>query len=252
MPRLRIGTTVASCLVIFAAAVAGAAAQTATTGAPGKPLPLLQLVHPKSKAKLRAHPRIAAKFAKKARLKRRIAKRMPAKRHKAVVEASRAPTTAPAPVPAATAATAKPENIWPAVNGATPDTGPGGMAALAPRSAPAVATEPVIDTEPDAIMGTSHIVQPATPDDVLAAGNQQPATKTAPPANPVAAQIATADRAAPKPARVMMVKPAAQSDPSPVGSASWIAHVLAALGGAITAGAVAWFLIGPAPRRTYG
>ncbi len=37
-----------------------------------------------------------------------------------------------------------------------------------------------------------------------------------------------------------------------VGSASWIAQVLAALGGAIAAGAVAWFLIGSGPVRTYG
>ena len=37
-----------------------------------------------------------------------------------------------------------------------------------------------------------------------------------------------------------------------VGSASWIAQVLAALGGAIAAGTVAWFLIGSGPQRTYG
>jgi hypothetical protein len=29
---------------------------------------------------------------------------------------------------------------------------------------------------------------------------------------------------------------------------SWIAHVLAALGGAFAAGTIAWFLIGPASR----
>ena len=37
-----------------------------------------------------------------------------------------------------------------------------------------------------------------------------------------------------------------------IGSASWIAQVLAAFGGAVTAGAVAWFLIGGGPVRTYG
>jgi|SRR5271169_706068 len=37
-----------------------------------------------------------------------------------------------------------------------------------------------------------------------------------------------------------------------IGSASWITQVLAALGGAIAAGAVAWFLIGAGPVRTYG
>jgi hypothetical protein len=41
-------------------------------------------------------------------------------------------------------------------------------------------------------------------------------------------------------------------DESAVGGASWIAQVLAALGGAVAAGAVAWFLIGGGPVRTYG
>jgi hypothetical protein len=41
-------------------------------------------------------------------------------------------------------------------------------------------------------------------------------------------------------------------DTSAVGSASWIAQVLAALGGAIAAGTVAWILIGAGPVRSYG
>ena len=45
---------------------------------------------------------------------------------------------------------------------------------------------------------------------------------------------------------------AAHEDKNPVGSASWIAQVLAALGGAIAAGSVAWFLIGASPQRMYG
>ena len=40
--------------------------------------------------------------------------------------------------------------------------------------------------------------------------------------------------------------------PNEVGSTSWILQVLAALGGAVTAGTVAWFLIGGTPQRTYG
>jgi hypothetical protein len=36
-----------------------------------------------------------------------------------------------------------------------------------------------------------------------------------------------------------------------IGSIAWIAQVLAALGGAVTAGVVAWFLIGAGPARTY-
>ena len=38
----------------------------------------------------------------------------------------------------------------------------------------------------------------------------------------------------------------------PLGSATWIAQVLAAIGGAVAAGSVAWFLIGYAPQRSYG
>lgn len=45
--------------------------------------------------------------------------------------------------------------------------------------------------------------------------------------------------------------PPAGKTTDPVGSASWIAQVLAALGGAVVAGAVAWFLIGGGPVRTY-
>jgi hypothetical protein len=49
-----------------------------------------------------------------------------------------------------------------------------------------------------------------------------------------------------------MVMAAAHEDENQVGSASWIAQVLAALGGAIAAGSVAWFWIGASPRRMYG
>ncbi len=238
MPRIRIGTTSASLLLFMAVTVGGASAQTATAGSPGKPLPLLQIVHQKSKAKLRSHPMMAVKFAKKTHRKRRIAKHILAKTRKAVVPAPRAPA------PAATAAL--PENIWPAAGAATP----GGMAALAPQPAPAsVSTEPVVDTDPDEIVTNGHIVQAASPDEVnpadLAADNPQKAAKAAVAHNPVA----------PAPVvHAMIVKPTtpAAQNPTPVGSASWIAHVLAALGGAIAAGAVAWFLIGPAPQRNYG
>jgi hypothetical protein len=36
------------------------------------------------------------------------------------------------------------------------------------------------------------------------------------------------------------------------GSASWIAHVLLALGGALATGAIAWLLISPAASRSFG
>jgi hypothetical protein len=47
-------------------------------------------------------------------------------------------------------------------------------------------------------------------------------------------------------------QPASDQNATTVGSASWTAQVLAALGGAIAAGLVAWFLLGTGPVRTYG
>jgi hypothetical protein len=90
MPRLRIGSSAACCLLFLAATATGASAQTATADAPGKPLPLLQIVHQQSKSKI--HPGIAAKSVKKTHLKRRIAKRIPVATDDAVMPASQAPT----------------------------------------------------------------------------------------------------------------------------------------------------------------
>lgn len=40
-------------------------------------------------------------------------------------------------------------------------------------------------------------------------------------------------------------------EPDPVGSSAWVAQLLAAVGGAMAAASVAWFLIGSAPQRSY-
>ncbi|HXD12761.1 MAG TPA: hypothetical protein VNU65_01195 [Xanthobacteraceae bacterium] len=61
---------------------------------------------------------------------------------------------------------------------------------------------------------------------------------------------AEAESAAAETATVAVARP--QPERSPVGSASWIMQILAALGGAFAAGSAAWFLIGSAPQRTYG
>jgi hypothetical protein len=49
-----------------------------------------------------------------------------------------------------------------------------------------------------------------------------------------------------------MAQGSSAQDSSMLGGVAWIAQVLAALGGALTAGIVAWFLIGAEPVRTYG
>jgi hypothetical protein len=53
-----------------------------------------------------------------------------------------------------------------------------------------------------------------------------------------------------KPAVQAMVATPAHTNP--IGSPSWIAQVLAAFGGAVAAGSVAWFLIGSTPQRMQG
>jgi hypothetical protein len=64
------------------------------------------------------------------------------------------------------------------------------------------------------------------------------------------------------PAMTEMTEPAAKSDSTgatvsqaqsaEIGSTSWFLQAMAALGGAVAAGSVAWFLIGSAPQRMYG
>jgi hypothetical protein len=258
VPGIRIFTAGASFLLFLAVTLGPAAAQSTTAVPAGKPLPLLQFVHAKSKAKLPTHPSRAAKAArtkvkfartrKTARktVRRRIAKRIFAKPHKDIADAR--PTQAP------TAATS-PENVWPPADAAAPGgpaadtTAPNRMAGIAPNQAPAaVTTEQVTDTDPDQIMAGGHSVQTVLPNGLnhadLAAGDVKQAAKTT-----------VANAVPPKPVfHAMVVKADADSvsSSSPIGSASWIAHVLAALGGALAAGVVAWFLISPAPGRTYG
>jgi hypothetical protein len=99
-----------------------------------------------------------------------------------------------------------------------------------------------------------------------------PSTEHVTPANPV--QIAQVDTVSPVdvapdqphdavnttkasspapsgPIQQVMVATAEPRNPNPVGSPIWIAHVLAALGGAMAAAAVAWALINPLPVRSY-
>jgi hypothetical protein len=72
------------------------------------------------------------------------------------------------------------------------------------------------------------------------------------PAATTTAAAVQSDVIEPAPAAEAVVAAQAPRSTSPVGSASWFAQVLAALGGAVAAGSAAWFLIGSAPQRTYG
>ncbi len=130
-----------------------------------------------------------------------------------------------------------PENVWPQPDRTTPVN----TAATEQAAAPAPDDPPL-----SAIVVNGQTVKIASPDDVndidLAADDRNAA-----PAAP-----APSDRAGMVPEAVPVVATATRADANTVGSASWIAQVLAALGGAIAAASVAWFLIGTGPQRMYG
>jgi hypothetical protein len=242
MPRIRIATAGASILFFLAVTLGSAAAQSETTGPVGKPLPLLQFTQHKGKMRPPLHPKLAAVVEKKKKpFRERIARHVAAKPHRAIVDARPAPAPAPPPVPVASAA--MPENGWPTASAGPPD------AMLTPdQPPPSVTTEPTVNADPDQIVTGGHSVQAALPNGLDQAAH---------PAAPMKTQVKTTATASAAPApvvhaMVVRAEPRNSGPPSPIGSASWIEHVLAALGGAIAAGAVAWFLINPAPERRYG
>ncbi len=142
------------------------------------------------------------------------------------------------------------------------------MEGLTPSpTAPAIiASEPVASANPnEALAGAYHMVQ-------VAPQVTPPSTAQVTPPNTV--QVAQANTAAPTdiatnqprdaanaakasnpveswPAKQVMVATAEPQNPNPVGGPTWIVHVLAALGGAIAAGAFTWFLINPLSARSY-
>ena len=230
--------------VLFAVAIGSAAAQ--EQGSAGKPLQLLQFARHEARA---PHARTVEKLAKHAEVKRHIAKKTAAKHHKIfaavhshalhphrVAVAEAAPVPAPAPKAVQSAPAAAQPAIWPAVNSATP----GSIAVPAPPAAPQnVKTEPVLTDAPNAIATDGKVAQAAPPPETNApavAADPHPAAAAPAPAQPAAAA---------PPVRAMLAKPLpADSDAkNPIGSAPWLLQVLAALGGALAAGAVAWFLI---------
>jgi hypothetical protein len=134
---------------------------------------------------------------------------------------------------------APPTAVWPVADAATPaESAPAAPAESAPSDA----------TTPSTVVVGGQTVQVVAPDEInqidLAADDETP-TAAARFEAPDAAPAAQTVFAAP-------VHEDGSHSQSPVGSASWFAQVLAALGGAFTAGTVAWFLIGSGPVRTYG
>jgi len=210
------GVTLIACSLIV---VAGAGAQTAT--APGKPIDLLHVSSQSDKAK----PRVPHGHKKLSRAghKTHLAAARP-KRHHHLAHLARH-----APIVAAAAPTPAPPPAWsdtPASTGDAPAATPP-MAPMAFASAASGPSELTVGGQ------TVQMVSPEGANDMDLAADTN--------------DVATAE-----PAKQSLFAAQAPISSLPVGSATWIAQVLAALGGAVAAGAVAWFLIGYAPQRSYG
>jgi hypothetical protein len=240
MLRIRIASAaVIGTIAVVSLSASGAGAQTATAVQPGKPLALLAGLRPpheplhETKAIARAgkHGQTVRKQAAK-KSSAKIAGK-PGKRNHHSFAAMEPPEPAAQPTPAA-------DNAWPIVN--APATAEA-AAAPPPQSASAQTDDEPAMSE---IVVGGQTVQVDSADQVneidLAANDRQDAVPSA------AANDGT--EAAPAPAARSLLFAPVEEKASPVGSASWIAQVLAALGGALAAGGAAWFMIGSGPVRT--
>jgi hypothetical protein len=220
--------------LVVAATANGAMAQSGAP-VPGRPLSLLAGLLPPHDTKAAAHAKTAHRTARKTvatrTVEHRVAKaKLASKRHHDVAAAEAATP------PVQTEPAALPDNAWPA----PAPVPPADVAATpAPQTAPANA-----DMQPSEVVVEGQTVQIASPDQVnaldLAADNHTDAAAM------------PADRADAAAHTQTVLAAPVHVEASPVGSPSWIAQVLAALGGAVAAGSVAWFLIGSGPVRTYG
>jgi hypothetical protein len=241
MLSVRFVTVSAVILLFWGLAADRAAAQTASTETPGKPMQILQIVEKPAKA-MKPHAQMRSGGSHKIH-------------HYARAESKRPH------LPVQTAA-APADSVSPPINSAPP------IDVAAAEPVPQLAPTPSDPTPGELVIG-SQTVKVASPDAVndidLAAKdpNPQPSTEapsatTSTPAATTAAANAlpSSDGAEPMPKSDSTNAAPAPSSPgspgSPVGSTSWLLQVFAALGGAVAAGSVAWFLIGSTPQRTYG
>ena len=219
---------VAAGALISVMTVGGAMAQTATDTGAGKPIQLLQVATQPDKTKSKPHAKRIMKI-------RTAAKRTGRRHHLA---AERPIHVAEAAKPAAPAAA--PADVWANV---TPVTAPATVASAAP--APQLAAAAPESTPSELVVGgqTVHVVSPDDANEIDRAADAQIIPSVAAKQSAVAPAAPAADTA---------TIALAHEQTSNVGTASWIAQILAALGGAVAAGAAAWFLMGSAPQRTYG
>jgi hypothetical protein len=226
MRRIRILTALAALSIMTAG---GAAAQAETDTAPGNPIPLLKILAKPDKTRTK----IPGK-----RVGRRVDKTHMATKTRALLY--RSAKARPA-APSAAADDALPTNVAAAPSAAPP-------AQLAAASPPP--TAPFAEPMPSELVVGGRTVQVTAPDNVNAIDEAAGTQRVAASAATAAARLS--DGAEAEPASETPTVARAQPERSPVGSASWIMQILAALGGAFAAGSAAWFLIGSAPQRTYG
>jgi hypothetical protein len=244
MLSIRIVSAIGGAVIASVLTIGGATAQSAASGQAGQPLALLAGLkppheHKTHQAKTSAHAKAAFRTGK------RVAAGKPARNIKLASRAHRAILAAqPVDPSTQTTADALPENAWPSQPATSAQTAPSDAAQQTDNTAPAPeAAAADIQATPSAVVVDGQTVDVATPDQVnaidLAADEHHDAA-------------ISDERANPEPPAQRILAAPVHKDGSPVGSASWIAQVLAAFGGAVAAGAVAWFLIGGGPQRMYG
>jgi hypothetical protein len=278
---LRIVTTGAVSLVL---AAGSASAQIATT-APGKPLSLLQ-IYPKNEDAAAVKPHHRARYARRRVARTHVANQTTGATRHTYMEVQPAPepqqtaATQPAATPrtttqsaaptsaAVTAAAATPlatttpapANIWPAPNATLP--GAEALTPAPPAALAAASNEPTAAANQNEMLTAAyHTVQVTPPSAAQAAlpdtVKGTPSNAVSPTDNAADHQHVAANTAGPNdaattwPVQRVMAVTAEPQNPNPVGSASWIIHVLAALVGAVATGALAWVLINPLPARSY-
>ncbi len=244
---LRIGIVatraiVAVFLIMSGITVGGAMAQTAANGAPGQPIQLLPIAQ-----QGKAEAKSAAKPVDKSSVKSRIALRRKTKAHVSVAAARARHHAAPqvadadpasrSAAPTAPAAAAPVDDPAIAAAASQPEAG---SPEPIPAGAPIAANHTTQATAPRAVKKSD----PAAPDAGVAVNAASPTVVAA--AAPFMREVADVT---PKSNSADVAAAPRQSE---VGSVSWMLQVLAALGGAVTAGAVAWFLIGRSPQPTWG
>jgi hypothetical protein len=257
--RVLVGSAaVCGCLFASGLFTGGAAAQSAEPV--GGPLQLLKLMHP-GKSEARPHVKLAkpatAKSATersaKSSTKTRMASRKKPRSYFAVAERKRRQVesalqaAAPPPPPASDNTS---NNSWPAA----PTAMTADAATLAPVQQMPAAPQIVAPTAgtPSQLVIDGQTVQVASADEVneidLAASDAGVANAAS--RGPKLASNTPASAVAESAAQSEPTSAALVEAPTPeMSTTSWILQVLAALGGAIAAGTVAWFLMRSAPPR---